>query len=335
MSGASDILDPVEAAQDDISRSKRAIASALDDLSQHHSWLESYHRDERRRAQRLRRQEALEALELRRQRAAWMLRRFAQTSLAVTRATAVFLARNGAAFLAWATPRAQALALLLARESSAALAWSWRTGRDLAHRGFEGASTGFAWTVRTSDALGLAFRQAALDRRRPALRRSGDPRAARSAARHQESLGELDAHAAPLEAPRLHTANASRRRLVPDAVTGARSRAACRHRDVPRLRAARRESRGRQCAGTRPAFDRVRDGARALSGYRTRRLQGCIGCVVRGRFTNPPHLGEACPTASGADRQAMHGACLHRAAARPVACHSSKLKQVSGPGSAA
>ena len=159
VSGASDILDPVEAAQDDISRSKRAIASALDDLSQHHSWLESYHRDERRRAQRLRRQEALEALELRRQRAAWMLRRFAQTSLAVTRATAVFLARNGAAFLAWATPRAQALALLLARELSAALAWSWRTGRDLAHRGFEGASTGFAWTVRTSDALGLAFRQ--------------------------------------------------------------------------------------------------------------------------------------------------------------------------------
>jgi hypothetical protein len=64
MTGASDVLDPVEAAKDDISRSKRLIASTLDDLTQHHSWLESYHRDERRRAQRLRREDALRRLEL-------------------------------------------------------------------------------------------------------------------------------------------------------------------------------------------------------------------------------------------------------------------------------
>lgn len=87
MTGASNVLDPVEAAKDDISRSKRLIASTLDDLTQHHSWLESYHRDERRRAQRLRREDALRRLELRRQRAAWLSRRFALATYAFARAT--------------------------------------------------------------------------------------------------------------------------------------------------------------------------------------------------------------------------------------------------------
>ena len=159
MSGASDFLDPVEAVQDDISRSKRVIASALDDLSHHHSWLENYHRDERRRAQRLKRQETLQALELKRQRAAWRIRRFVVTSLVAMRATAAFLARNSAAFLDWAAPRAQALTLFALRETSAALSWSWRTGRDLAQKGYEATAAGFAWTVRTSDALGVAFRK--------------------------------------------------------------------------------------------------------------------------------------------------------------------------------
>jgi hypothetical protein len=159
VSGASNFLDPVEAVQDEVSRSKRVIASALDDLTQHHSWLESYHRDERRRAQRIRRREALEALALRRQRAAWMARRFALTSFVVMRAAALFLARNGAAFLAWTAPRAKALTLLALSEMSIALAWSWRASRVLAVRGFEAASTGFAWSVRASDALGVALRK--------------------------------------------------------------------------------------------------------------------------------------------------------------------------------
>jgi len=159
VSGASDFLDPVEAAQDEISRSKRVIASALDDLSHHHSWLEGYHREERRRAQRLRRQEALQALKLRRQRAAWRVRRFALTSFVAMRNAALFLAQNGAAFLAWAAPRAQALAILMARELSTAATWSWRTARQLAQKGYEGAAIGFLWSVRTSDVLGIAFRK--------------------------------------------------------------------------------------------------------------------------------------------------------------------------------
>jgi hypothetical protein len=159
VSGASDILDPVEAAQDDITRSKRLIASTLDDLTQHHSWLESYHRDERRRAERLKRQEALERLELKRQRAAWMARRFAATSMAVTRATAEVSARNGSAFVAWATPRAHALWLLLLKSTSASLSWTWRTARSLAERGLAASAIAFAWTVHTSDSVGIAFRK--------------------------------------------------------------------------------------------------------------------------------------------------------------------------------
>lgn len=158
MSGASNVLDPVEAAQDDINRSKRVIASALDDLTHHHSWLEGYHRDERRRAERLRRQEALEALKLRRQRAAWLARRYTLTAYAAARATASFLAKNSAAFLAWAAPRAEALARIIARDIAAALSWSWRTGRVLARRGFDETARGFVWSVHASNALGVAFR---------------------------------------------------------------------------------------------------------------------------------------------------------------------------------
>ena len=163
MTGASDVLDPVEAAHEDISRSKHLIASTLDDLTQHHSWLENYHREERRRAQRLAREDALRRLERKRQRAAWLLRRFATTALAVTRTTMAFLMRNGIAFAAWAAPRARAHTLTASSLLSAGLswswAWSWARGRSLARKGFEAAKTGFAWSVRTSEAAGVVFRR--------------------------------------------------------------------------------------------------------------------------------------------------------------------------------
>ena len=54
MAGAMrEIVDPVEVAKEGIGSSRRLIATTLDDLSKHHSWLESYHRDERLRAERL------------------------------------------------------------------------------------------------------------------------------------------------------------------------------------------------------------------------------------------------------------------------------------------
>jgi predicted deacetylase len=65
MAGAtSEAFDPVEIAKQDIGSSRRLIAASLDDLSAHHSWLETYHRDERLRAERLRRREILQRLEL-------------------------------------------------------------------------------------------------------------------------------------------------------------------------------------------------------------------------------------------------------------------------------
>lgn len=170
MSGASNTLDPVGAAQDDISRSKHLIASTLDELSRHHSWLESYHRDERRRAERLRRQEALERLALKRQRAAWILRRFTVAALVMMRSTAIFLARTAVACLraarkftlraaAWTAPRARTLTALLLKALATGWSWSRRTALTLARAGFAHASAGFTWAVQSSGRLGVAFRK--------------------------------------------------------------------------------------------------------------------------------------------------------------------------------
>lgn len=167
MSGASNILDPVEAANNGISRSKHLIASTLDDLSQHHSWLESYHRAERQRAERLRRQEALHLLELRRQRAAWVLRRYAVATCAATRSAAAFTMRHGHAFAIWAAQRALALTLHAKKAASASLSWSSRTAPLLARDGqaavkysYEAAERGFVWSVHASDEAGIVFRRA-------------------------------------------------------------------------------------------------------------------------------------------------------------------------------
>jgi hypothetical protein len=159
MSGASHILDPVEAARDDVSESKRLIASTLEDLSRHHSWLESYHREERRRTERLRRQDALRRLERKGQRTAWRAWRFAVTCYAVTRAAIAVLARNGRAFVIWAAPKVSALALAASSVLSAAARWSWRTGRSLAREGFALSADAFAWSVRASDKAGVIFRR--------------------------------------------------------------------------------------------------------------------------------------------------------------------------------
>jgi len=151
MSGASDVLDPVEAAKNGISSSKHLIASTLDDLTQHHSWLESYHRAERRRAERLRRQEALRRLERRRQRAAWALRRGAAISYARTRKGTAFVIRHGRAFAIWAAPRTR---LALARSSRAAKRLA-RDGVTLTKHGLKAAKRGIARAVTASEDAGI------------------------------------------------------------------------------------------------------------------------------------------------------------------------------------
>ena len=170
MSSAGHILDPVEAAKDDVDRSRRLIAQTLDDLTQHHSWLETYHRDERRRAERLRRQEALERLELKRQRAAFLLRRFAVRSYVFTRAALGFLASKGVAvlasirtFLRWAAPRASRFAGRTMTQLSATVSSSASrvsaVSRLISAKGYALLERGFLWSVRASEKAGIVFRR--------------------------------------------------------------------------------------------------------------------------------------------------------------------------------
>ena len=68
MTGASDTLDPIAAAEAGIVGSKHLIASVANDLSQQERWLAHYRVAEKRRARRVKIQEIIYRLELRRRR---------------------------------------------------------------------------------------------------------------------------------------------------------------------------------------------------------------------------------------------------------------------------
>ena len=68
MTGASDTLDPIAAAEAGIVGSKHLIASVANDLSQQERWLAHYRVAEKRRARRVKIQEIIYWLELRRRR---------------------------------------------------------------------------------------------------------------------------------------------------------------------------------------------------------------------------------------------------------------------------
>ena len=123
MSRASYTTDPIEAAEDDIAGSKDLIASVADEINQHQRWLENYRVAEKERARRLKRQELMYLLELRRRRTVRSLRRFSLASLRLARRVASFLVRNGTALVvalgqllvrcaAWTAPRARALEMV-------------------------------------------------------------------------------------------------------------------------------------------------------------------------------------------------------------------------------
>ena len=175
MSRASYTTDPIEAAEDDIAGSKDLIASVADEINQHQRWLENYRVAEKERARRLKRQELMYQLELRRRRTIRSLRRFSLASLRLARRIASFLLRNGTALVvalgqllvrgaAWAAPRVRALALTLWRWSVAASAWTWLMARVLArtlvraaHAFVRGASIGFSWIAAQYRLLDLAL----------------------------------------------------------------------------------------------------------------------------------------------------------------------------------
>jgi len=175
VSRASYTTDPIEAAEDDIAGSKDLIASVADEINQHQRWLENYRVAEKERARRLKRQELMYQLELRRRRTIRSLRRFSLASLRLARRIASFLLRNGTALVvalgqllvrgaAWAAPRVRALALTLWRWSVAASAWTWLMARVLArtlvraaHAFVRGASIGFSWMAAQYRLLDLAL----------------------------------------------------------------------------------------------------------------------------------------------------------------------------------
>jgi hypothetical protein len=175
VSRASYTTDPIEAAEDDIAGSKDLIASVADEINQHQRWLENYRVAEKERARRLKRQELMYQLELRRRRTVRSLRRFSLASLRLARRVASFLVRNGTALVvalgqllvrcaAWTAPRARALALTLWRWSVAASAWTWLMAQVLAralvraaHAFVGGASIGFSWMAAQYRSLDLAL----------------------------------------------------------------------------------------------------------------------------------------------------------------------------------
>jgi hypothetical protein len=175
VSRASYTTDPIEAAEDDIAGSKDLIASVADEINQHQRWLENYRVAEKERARRLKRQELMYQLQLRRRRTIRSLRRVSLASLRLARRIASFLLRNGTALVvalgqllvrgaAWAAPRVRALALTLWRWSVAASAWTWLMARVLArtlvraaHAFVRGASIGFSWMAAQYRLLDLAL----------------------------------------------------------------------------------------------------------------------------------------------------------------------------------
>jgi hypothetical protein len=165
VTGASDTLDPIAAAEAGIAGSKHLIASVADDLSQQERWLAHYRLAERRRARRLKFQELIYWLELRRRRVVRWATRLALITLRLARTAALFLWRTAVALLVmlrsaaiagflWLRPRVYALMLALAALLTASLAWTLVQARAIARVAWRGASIAAAWLMHQSQILG-------------------------------------------------------------------------------------------------------------------------------------------------------------------------------------
>lgn len=170
MSGASSTLDPIEAARADIAQSRNLIASVTHDLHRTQRWFDGYKLAEKRHARRLKRQELLYRLELRRQQVARFSKRTAlsaardardvyRTLYAAGVVTLHFLDRKASTAAAWAAPRlrtawlwldvqARRLSLACSRASAAAGAWTAAQARVLAQTLAHTAAQAWTWTAQ-------------------------------------------------------------------------------------------------------------------------------------------------------------------------------------------
>jgi hypothetical protein len=157
VTGASDTLDPIAAAEAGIAGSKNLMAAVADELSQQQRWLAHYQVAEKRHARRLRVQGVLYRLDLARRAMLRFLRRLALLTLRLARNIALFVARTAVALfdmlssavtagMTWLRPRAHALALLLRRWATAFWAWTVAASRALAAVLARWGSVAWAWT---------------------------------------------------------------------------------------------------------------------------------------------------------------------------------------------
>ena len=170
MSGASDTLDPIAAAEAEIAGSKNLIAAVADDLGQQERWLAHYRVAEKRHARRVVLQEVMYRLERGLDRLMRVSRRLALLSLRSARWLSGVIASWLASLLAglrhaamaciiWLRPRMHRLALLLRIRLAAFWAWSVTTSRMLARASLDAASLGLAWLARQSQALAAALHE--------------------------------------------------------------------------------------------------------------------------------------------------------------------------------
>ena len=172
MTGASDTLDPIAAAERGIAGSKNLIAAVADELSQQQRWLAHYQVAEKRHARRLKFQELIYWLEIRRRRLMRMLKRLGLALLSLMRSVAFFVSRTAISLFVilrrtviacatWLRPRAYALARTLRRWLAAFWAWTLVTSGILARTLLKAASISFAWICLKGGALARAALKAA------------------------------------------------------------------------------------------------------------------------------------------------------------------------------
>src|SRR5215467_14515694 len=143
VSDASDIVDPIDLAQGEISRSKAAVASAAKDLDQHDRWLKDFlaaeKRDRARYARHLKREQARLRRQLKRQQMARSIRRAVLSVALFVRSVAEsfsegvkYAGRLVWTSAVWISGRTYTLSILLVKLLSFGLSWTWAKARAFA-----------------------------------------------------------------------------------------------------------------------------------------------------------------------------------------------------------
>ena len=164
VSGASDILDPIELAQGEISRSKDAIASAAKEPDQHDRWLKDFiaaeKRNRARHARWIRRKQAAEHFRLKRQRMARSGKRAtlycAVFARSASRSSAKGLAYAGRQIwqcATWVGKNTYAFSVVLLKMLSIGGSWTSTKVRAVALASFRAVLVSVSWVAAKTKAL--------------------------------------------------------------------------------------------------------------------------------------------------------------------------------------